>query len=996
MKSISIALAYCIDNLPIAEGIEKALTATNYNFVHHYCSKNSAQGQILLADQLQKHEGPIILLTSDNFLKSLNCMNRALKLIQTKANYIIPVVVDGRKMDEASGQFVNVPTKFEKIGDIIPYINYWQNQYLDLRSQRKSIESEVNFNKDAFGEHLRTLRQVSSEASEFLRVLRNMQHYSYADFSDDHFEALFRHMEQEEDWEAFKAKVPVLDTNYAKYKPQASDETPVDENIEIESDIEEELPDLSDIPGINLLEGSKNIAKIIQNRNEPELDPIALPTEEEEEEEETDMEDAEKTADEPSSPPSSEVIPPEVQVQVQVPEEEEEEEEEDFLSELLGEEQIGGPASSKDSIEEEHAVDEDPSPEDLNKEAALDSILSLNAEEDDAPDEEPFEDEETHESKTQLDLSELFDQQKEDFDLLSDTPSDDIESDEEQEDVLLLEIETNAAELIDQAFAMANSGQIEDGVTLMREATSQFPEDSALRYHFALLLAQSTSDFGSAIQQLEVLLEQNSEHIEGNFLMGELAEIQENYSRATKYYKKVTEVDPSFQNVYTRMGIVALQKDKDDSKKALKYFKKALKINPAHVDANYQYALLLNEEKGKPKKAIKYLQKTVELHPQHPFANYDLALLHYQMDNLIDARFFYQRAIAINPELKTKENDLAFGNLSDGSSRHKAKKAFSSPPVSPEPELEPAAIANLAETADTTPPLEEESKALAELKDNIKKLEALLAEKIEQEKYPIPTGKTVLITGSTSGIGRATAFKFASKGYRLILNGRRIDRLEALKAEFEEIYRSEVLLLPFDVSDQRAVQAAIDNLPLAWTNIDILINNAGKAKGFAPIHEGQLEHWEEMIEVNVKGLLYLTRAVSPKMVARSSGHIINVGSTAGKEVYPNGNVYCATKFAVDALTKAIRLDLYKYDIKVSQVSPAHVEETEFALVRFDGDAQRAKIYDDFNPLTSPDVAESIYFIVNQPKNVNIQDILLMGTQQAGSTFINRSGRDEEE
>ncbi|GAB5551202.1 MAG: hypothetical protein Sapg2KO_07930 [Saprospiraceae bacterium] len=987
MKSISIALAYCIDNLPIAEGIEKALTATNYSFVHHYCSKNSAQGQILLADQLQKHEGPIILLISDNFLKSLNCMNRALKLIQTKAKHIIPVVVDGRKMDESTGQFMNVPTKFEKIGDIIPYINYWQNQYLDLRSQRKSIESEVNFNKDAFGEHLRTLRQVSSEASEFLRVLRNMVHYSYADFSDDHFEALFRHLEQEEDWEAFKAKVPVLDTNYAKYKPQPSDEAPTEKDTEIESDTEEELPDLSDIPGINLLEGGKNIAKIIQNRNEPEIDPVALPNEEEDLEEEEHL-DAEKTVDEPLSPPSSEVVPPEVEV----PEEDEEEDEEDFLSELLGEEEIGGPASSKDNIEEEHAVDEDPSPEDLNKEAAAEPILSLNSDEDDAPDEEPFEDEETNESKTPLDLSELFDQQKEDFDLLNEPNLEESETTEEKIEDELLEIETNAAELIDQAFAMASSGQIEDGVTLMREATNQFPEDGALRYHFALMLAQSTSDFSSAIQQLEILFDQDSEHIEGNFLMGELAEIQESYSRATKYYKKVTKVDPSFQNVYTRMGIVEMQKDKNDPKKALKYFKKALKINPTHVDANYQYALLLNEVKGKPKKAIKYLQKTVDLHPQHPFANYDLALLHYQMDNLIDARYFYQKAIAINPELKTKENDLAFGNLSDGGQRHKAKKAFSTSPENPEQ----TETIKLEEKDSPTPPIEEESEALAALKANIKKLEALLAEKVEQEKYPNPNGQTVLITGSTSGIGRATAFKFAAEGYRLILNGRRIDRLEALKAEFEERYRSEVLLLPFDVSDLRAVRAAIDNLPIGWQDIDILINNAGKAKGFAPIHEGQVEHWEEMIEVNVKGLLYLTRTVSPNMVSRGAGHIINVCSTAGKEVYPNGNVYCATKFAVDALTKAIRLDLYKYDIKVSQVSPAHVEETEFALVRFDGDAQRAKIYEDFNPLTSPDVAESIYFIVNQPKNVNIQDILLMGTQQAGSTFINRSGRDEEE
>ena len=986
MKSISIALAYCIDNLPIAEAIESALSASHYDFVHHYCSKNTAQGQVLLADQLQAHEGPIILLISDNFLKSLNCMNRSLKLIQTKAKHIIPVVVDGRKMDEASGQFVNVKTKFEKIGDIIPYINYWQNQYLDLRSQRKSIESEINFDKDAFGEHLRILRQVSSEASEFLRVLRNMHHYAYEDFTDNHFEALFTHLEQEADWEAFKAKVPVLDTNYERFKPKTTQNTFVKTQADSEIESDEELPDLSSIPWIDLLEEGKNIAKIIQTRSEPELEPVALPKEDENEAplEETDESlDTETSNVDPTEVPASDSIrPPKVEPN-------EEEEEEDPINELLEGEEIGGPASSKDNIEEEHAVDEDPSPEDLNKEEKLDALLSEDSEDDDAPDEEPFEDGDIIEPAPPIDLAELFDQQKEDFDSANFLEEEEIDSDSDLDDDLL-EIETNAAELVDQAFAMANSGQIEDGITLLQEATKQFPDDTALRYNFALMLAQSTSDFESAIQQLKILLDEDPEHLEGNFLMGELAEIQEHYTTADKYYKKVTKIDPSFQNVYTRMGIVALQKVNEKPKKAIKYFKKALKINPDHIDANYQYALLLNEIEDKPKKAIKYLQKTVDLFPQHPFANYDLALLYYQMDNLIDARFFYQKAIAINPELKTDENDLAFGNLAEGEGRYKAKKAFTMPSTDAEDSDQ------TVQEEEEVPSTIEESAALNVLKENIRKLEALLAEKAEKEQYPTPNGKTVLITGSTSGIGKATAYKFASEGYRLILNGRRIERLEALKAEFEETYRSEVLLLPFDVSNQRAVQAAVDNLPIDWKNIDILINNAGKAKGFAPIHEGQLRHWEEMIDVNVKGLLYLTRAISPNMVERSTGHIINVCSTAGKEVYPNGNVYCATKFAVDALTKAIRLDLYKYDIKVSQVSPAHVEETEFALVRFDGDAQRARIYDDFNPLTSPDVAEAIFFMANQPSHVNIQDILMMGTQQAGSTFINRSGRDEEE
>jgi NADP-dependent 3-hydroxy acid dehydrogenase YdfG len=174
----------------------------------------------------------------------------------------------------------------------------------------------------------------------------------------------------------------------------------------------------------------------------------------------------------------------------------------------------------------------------------------------------------------------------------------------------------------------------------------------------------------------------------------------------------------------------------------------------------------------------------------------------------------------------------------------------------------------------------------------------------------------------------------------------------------------------------------------------VLINNAGKAKGVDPIHEGDLDHWDEMIDVNVKGLLYLTRAVSPDMVARQSGMIINVASTAGKEVYPNGNVYCATKHAVDALTRAMRLDLVKHGVRVGQICPAMVEETEFSLVRFDGDAERAKIYEDFQPLRSPDVAEAICFMVTQPAHVNILDVVLQGTQQASSTVVHRSGREQ--
>ncbi len=252
--------------------------------------------------------------------------------------------------------------------------------------------------------------------------------------------------------------------------------------------------------------------------------------------------------------------------------------------------------------------------------------------------------------------------------------------------------------------------------------------------------------------------------------------------------------------------------------------------------------------------------------------------------------------------------------------------------------------------------------------------------------------KIVLITGSTSGIGKASAYEFASKGYNIILCGRRITRLKALKSALESTYNIMTYVLNFDVQSETEVSESFDSLPDHWKAIDILINNAGLALGFDDFHEADIDHWNTMIDTNVKGLLYMTRAISPIMVAQQSGHIINVCSTAGHEVYPKGNVYCATKHAVDALTKAMRIDLHKHGIRVSQVSPGHVEETEFAKVRFEGNEQKAKIYEDFNPLKSSDVAEIIYFIASRPSHVNIQDVLAMGTQQAGSTIVNRIGR----
>lgn len=246
-----------------------------------------------------------------------------------------------------------------------------------------------------------------------------------------------------------------------------------------------------------------------------------------------------------------------------------------------------------------------------------------------------------------------------------------------------------------------------------------------------------------------------------------------------------------------------------------------------------------------------------------------------------------------------------------------------------------------------------------------------------------------LITGATAGIGKATAQEFAAKGYDLIITGRREDRLKALKQELTEAYKIQVLDLCFDVRDEQQVKEAIDGLPEPFKAIDVLVNNAGLAAGLAPIQDGEIGHWERMIDTNIKGLLYVTKHVANLMIPRKKGHIINVGSIAGKEVYANGNVYCATKHAVDALNKGMRIDLLPHHIKVSAVNPGMVE-TEFSVVRFDGDEERAKkVYENIAPLKPEDIAETIYWMASRPSHVNINDILIMPTIQANATTVLR-------
>lgn len=257
-------------------------------------------------------------------------------------------------------------------------------------------------------------------------------------------------------------------------------------------------------------------------------------------------------------------------------------------------------------------------------------------------------------------------------------------------------------------------------------------------------------------------------------------------------------------------------------------------------------------------------------------------------------------------------------------------------------------------------------------------------------KFSFKMVRTALITGATSGIGEAVSHILAQNGFNLVLLARREERLEKLAGYLTGNYAIKVKTVKADVSNRENITYVLENLQEEWKAIDVLINNAGLSLGLEPIDKGNLEDWDTMIDTNVKGLLYVSKAVCGWMVKRKTGHIINIGSVAGQEVYPNGNVYCATKHAVDALSKAMRIDLLPHDIKVTAINPGMVE-TEFSLVRFKGDKDRAKkVYDRLEPLVAQDIAEAIWFAISRPPRVNINQMLIMPAAQATATVIKRN------
>lgn len=543
-------------------------------------------------------------------------------------------------------------------------------------------------------------------------------------------------------------------------------------------------------------------------------------------------------------------------------------------------------------------------------------------------------------------------------------------SDMEQNDAM----GQDSQQLIKQGIKAFDEGRFEEGISIIGQVVELNPGDNDLRYHYAMMLAHNDQHLDEAVDQLKLVLEVNPSKEEALMLSGRLAEQQQRFSDAKGFFQRVLELNPQHPEVHYKLANIMLNHFEDQADEAARHLLEGAEQHTDNAEKLFRYARMIANLEGYTENAEALFRQVLDLQPDHAPSYLELAHLLKHQHAHEAAWEAYQQAVQFKPELATSEWDIFF--------------ALPEPEPIQEPPVESPTIIPTPKVAPMS-----EQEAIKALIDNIHQLQSLLEEKQKQaQSKEVNHAKIVLITGASSGIGKATANAFAAEGYRLILNARRGDKLAALKAELEAAHQADIILMPFDITQYASVAQAWEALPEDWKSVDVLVNNAGKAKGLAPIHEGELRHWEEMIDTNLKGLLYITRLVTPQMVARKTGHIVNVSSTAGKDAYPNGNVYCATKFAVEALTKTMRLDLHKYGIRVSQVAPGHVEETEFALVRFDGDAERAKIYEDFKPLSAQDVADAILYMVNRPPHVNVQDILLMSTQQASATIVDRSGR----
>ncbi len=989
-----VFLAYCIENQTVAS---KIISAINGKSEVEKIIFDANTGIKTLAAKVRDNSTPIVLLVSDNFLKNESCMQDALVVLQNLATQkrLIPVTTEGVYAKNGNGEFYTVPTSFDRVSNVIQYMNYWQDSYLELRRARPSNVDEM-----AFNERVRVVRTISSEIGELLRFLRAIEYFSFENLEETRFAGLFRILGLPVPLEVEVKKADVSYTVFpdakveVKAEPIAEPIVQIVENEVIMPEPIAEKIDLSAIPGVNLLPNMEDIAAektfeaVPLTKNEGSISLENMVDDIKKEDRYALKEELPKTsnfnevvddilnedakiadqiveAEQLSSKPDPEWDAADDDIHnifdlesVPLVKNEVKNEAVEAVEVIEVSETIEKPIETGELSMENLEVPEIESKAEIAAESLVEMPLEV------AEVIEVAESvEETTEEAILVEATETIEAHAAEMDLeLADEPLHALVSADPVEEELKIKEEVsrifNESEQVENAFdyeknAIPVAQNVDNQNVIEMEQTlestspnaevgsentlesahamlSKNPLDNEARYNYSAALAQNNR-YQDALEQLDILIENDRTNVEAYIFMAYVAEQTGDNLLSLNCLEKVTLLNPNYTGIFYKLGMLTNEHFKGQKRKAYRYFQEAIAREPKNADAHYQFARMDFEQNGNRETYMKHLEEAIELNPQHAEASFELAKMFYEVGEKEKAAAYYTHASVENPIYKTKINDDIFQFV--------------------------AATPSVSDAVN----------------DN---------------------GKVVLITGATSGIGRATAEIFAKNGYRLILTGRREDRLKELVSEFSESFRNKNQILTFDVRNLDEVKKAVETIGEEFENVDILINNAGLASGLAPIHEGDINDWDVMIDTNIKGLLYMTRAISPRMVERKSGHIINICSIAGKEIYPNGNVYMASKHAVDALTKAMRADLYTYNIRVGQVAPGHVEETEFALVRFHGDAEKAKIYQDFQPLKASDVAETIYFMASRPAYVNIQDVLLMGTQQANVYLLDRSGRKE--
>ena len=505
----------------------------------------------------------------------------------------------------------------------------------------------------------------------------------------------------------------------------------------------------------------------------------------------------------------------------------------------------------------------------------------------------------------------------------------DVEKNKEEE--LLNDAEIENEKIVDATFSTENQ-ELEEPIPF-KEPTTEILETTFMSRGLG---DTENMDVEAVYENLD-LKEVND--LDVLFNVAEAEAEEGDFENARRCYERILQLDPTNGRAMLWLARLLDKHFEDEKSKVSELYTKALFCNEESANLYYEYALHLKHRFQSLHRASDLLERAIHLNPKFDLAYAELADCQQKLGHIERGRANYLQACILNAAYQSTAGDAQYGVYRE---------------VVEAPEEPEEAVLN------------------------------------EAPKHP-NSDKVVMVTGATSGIGQAVAELFAINGYKVIVTGRRAERLAEMKLSLEEQYGAEMQTLSFDVRDAESVDKALSMLPEAWRNIDILINNAGLAKGRAPIHEGNIAHWEQMIDTNLKGLLYLTRVVTPNMVERGKGFIINIGSTAGKDAYPNGNVYCATKAAVDMLTKGLRMDLFKHGVRVAAIHPGHVE-TEFAKVRFDGNEEKAAIYDNFSPLTAYDVAETVYFVATRPGRINIQDVTMYSAQQATNMMVDDSGK----